>query len=288
MAEVIDERVLESAGSETPATTTATATPTKEQQQTTKGKAAQAGKKNRKKGQKQTHQTQKQKQKQARKAKRNTNSKQDGGDMMEVDEDGQPTAKKAAFAPVSAQDAYTGAETRSIDVPPHRYTPLKENWNKIFQPVVEHMKLQIRMNVRKRRVELRTCELTERDNALQKAHDFVKAFMLGFDVADAVALLRLDDLYLDTFDVTDVRRVAGDHLSRAIGRVAGKGGKTKFTIENATKTRIVVADSRVHILGAFDNIREARHIISKLIIGSPPSKIYATLQSVTQRLSGRF
>ena len=29
----------------------------------------------------------------------------------------------------------------------------------------------------------------------------------------------------------------------------GKGGKTKFTIENVTKTRIVLAESRIHILG---------------------------------------
>ena len=37
-----------------------------------------------------------------------------------------------------------------------------------------------------------------------------------------------------------------------------QNGKTKFTIENATKTRIVIADTRIHILGSYQNIRVAR------------------------------
>jgi len=180
-------------------------------------------------------------------------------------------------------------EMRRIFVPPNRYTPLKDNWSKIYAPIVNHLKLQIRFNLKTRNVEMRTSKETEDPNSLQKASDFITAFVAGFDVNDCLALVRLDDIYLETFDVKDVKgSLNGEHLSRAIGRVAGKGGKTRFTIENATRTRIILADSRVNIMGSFQNIAIARRAICNLILGSPPSKVYGNLKAFAERARERF
>nr|XP_060640195.1 RNA-binding protein PNO1 [Anolis sagrei ordinatus] len=203
--------------------------------------------------------------------------------------DGPRPVKRPDFPPLRGEALGGGKdEMRKLAVPAHRYTPLKENWMKIFTPIVEHLLLQIRFNLKTRNVEIKTCKETKDISALTKAADFVKAFILGFQVEDALALIRLDDLFLESFEVTDVKPLKGDHLSRAIGRIAGKGGKTKFTIENVTRTRIVLADSKVHILGSFQNIKMARTAICNLILGSPPSKVYGNVRAVASRAAERF
>lgn len=101
---------------------------------------------------------------------------------------------------------------------------------KIFTPIVEHLKLQVRFNLR-RNVKIRPSPETTDIANLQKATEFVKAFVCGFEIEDALALLRLDDLFIETFEMQDVRQqLKGDHQSRPIGRLAGKSRKTKFTL----------------------------------------------------------
>lgn len=202
---------------------------------------------------------------------------------MVVDAEGKPK-----FSSEANNTETIDKQRRTIAVPPHRFTPLKQSWNKVYFPLVDHLKLQVKMDPRRKRILIRTSKDTKDRGAIQKGYDFLRAFMLGFDVDDATALLRLDDLYIETFEIKDVKTLQGDHLSRAIGRIAGKDGKTKFAIENASRTRVVLADSKIHILGGFHNIRVARESIVSLILGVPPGKIYGNLRIVSSRMKERF
>ena len=57
--------------------------------------------------------------------------------------------------PASAQRTTLKSEIRRVPVPPHRMTPLKNDWINIFGPLTEMLGLQVRMNVQRRCVEIR-------------------------------------------------------------------------------------------------------------------------------------
>lgn len=211
--------------------------------------------------------------------KANKNSKTSSDLQEQVPE---PVSESAQKQPTKCQGY------RFIRVPNNRRNQLKKNWTELCTPIIDQMKLQIKMNLQKRQIELRTSIHTTEDSALQKGEDFIRAFLIGFEIKDAISLLRLDDIYLDSFMVTDVRKLPRGHLSRAIGRIVGKNGKTKFTIENATQTRIVIADQHVHILGLFKNIRVARATLVRLIVGAQPGKVYSQMQLVAARNKCRY
>ena len=111
----------------------------------------------------------------------------DAGKDSQMDEEGRPR-----FPPIKMSDGPHNSETRKVPMPPHRMTPLKKTWPKIYPPLVEHLKLQVRVNTKARAVEVRTSKHTTDPGALQKSEDYLKAFSLGFDIDDAIALLRLD------------------------------------------------------------------------------------------------
>ena len=199
-------------------------------------------------------------------------------DISQINQDSLPN--------ILSQNTKVKKEYSKVLVPPNRMKPLKENWPTIVKVLVEHMKIQIKMNPKKKCVEIRTSDTTKDPSAIRKCEDFLKAFMCGFELQDAIAMLRLEDLYLETFLIKDVKAsLHGDHLSRCIGRICGEKGKTKNAIENATRTRIIVQDQKIHILGSNTNTQLARNAICSLILGAPQGKVYSKLRIIGKKVN---
>lgn len=62
-------------------------------------------------------------------------------DAMEQDGEEQPHFSKLSALKASGNRV----EYRRVRCPPHRYTPLREHWEQILTPLVEYLKLQVRL-----------------------------------------------------------------------------------------------------------------------------------------------
>ncbi|KAL0238937.1 hypothetical protein PCE1_004628 [Barthelona sp. PCE] len=179
-------------------------------------------------------------------------------------------------------------EIRHVYVPANRLSPLKREWASLYEPLVKQLHLQVQYHSRRKQVLLRNSPQTKDIGALDKGQEFVRAFILGFTIDDALAILRLEDIHIETFRIGDVKELKGAHLSRAIGRLAGKDGKTRLTLENTTRTRIVLEDSKWHILGTYAGVTMAKNAMVALIRGSPAGKVYNKLRRIADRHRTRF
>ncbi len=75
------------------------------------------------------------------------------------------TATTTLFQPLSTKSLSTTTpiglknEMRRIPIPPHRMTPLKKEWVNVYGPLVEMMGLVVRMNVKRKCVEMKVSVL---------------------------------------------------------------------------------------------------------------------------------
>ncbi len=68
---------------------------------------------------------------------------------------GGAAAPKPKFPPLSSYELNgKRIEFRRVPVPQHRLTPLKNNWLALYKPVTENLKLDMRMNLKTRKVGL--------------------------------------------------------------------------------------------------------------------------------------
>lgn len=72
--------------------------------------------------------------------------------VMDAELEQQPGVKPK-FAPVTSyEENGRNVEFRRVPVPQHRMTPLKNGWLTLYKPVTENLKLDMRMNLKTRKV----------------------------------------------------------------------------------------------------------------------------------------
>ncbi|KAH0569319.1 RNA-binding protein PNO1 [Spironucleus salmonicida] len=170
-----------------------------------------------------------------------------------------------------------------VPIAPNRISALKRQWKDIATKITT-MHLDIRFNFQLKCVEIRTNDKTEDPKSIERSKQYIEAINQGFMAPDAAALLSFDDVFIESFEPGDVKiSLKGDSLERALGRIAGQGGKVKNTIENATKTRIVIMGKKISVLGTPQCVKCARGAICDLILGSDASKVYMRLQGINDR-----
>jgi hypothetical protein len=71
---------------------------------------------------------------------------EDCGTAESMQEQQHPTFPKLSSSANATGGQIGRIEYRRVRCPPHRYTPLREHWEQILTPLVEHLKLQVRVS----------------------------------------------------------------------------------------------------------------------------------------------
>lgn len=121
--------------------------------------------------------------------------------------------------------------------------------------------------------------------------DIVKAIGRGFNPEVAMQLLK-QDYVLELINMADYVK-SPNQMLRLKGRVIGKAGKARETIQELTDTSISVYGKTIAIIGFCDNVAVSKKAVETLLSGSQHSAVYKWLekhrrQSKFDEISGGF
>jgi len=118
-----------------------------------------------------------------------------------------------------------------------------------------------------------------------RVQDVIKAIAHGFNPDVAIKLLEDDMTTLDIIDLTSY--VSDKHLQRIKGRIIGKEGSMRKTIEDLLNVHVSVYGKTVAILGDVESVAIAREAIERLVEGAQHSTVIKFLERKRRELKMR-
>ena len=143
---------------------------------------------------------------------------------------------------------------------------------KIKEKIEEETKCKIEINPKTETVKI------ECEDAIGflKVKDIVNAIAAGFNAETALKLLEGEFTILEIIDLSDY--IPASAMQRIKGRIIGKEGRMKKTIEDMLAVNVSIHDKTVAIIGEPDNVNAAREAIMMLIDGAQHSTVQRFLE----------
>jgi ribosomal RNA assembly protein len=106
--------------------------------------------------------------------------------------------------------------------------------------------------------------------------DIIKAIGRGFNPDIALLLLKSDY----AFELIEMHELAKhkNQLLRVKGRIIGKGGRTRQTIEETMDVNMSVFGKTIGIIGQVEHVLAAKQAVEMLLDGSPHANVYRWLE----------
>ncbi len=119
--------------------------------------------------------------------------------------------------------------------------------------------------------------------AVLKAKDAVTAIARGFPPEKAFGLFD-DGIILDVLDLRELFGKSESDIERVKGRIIGRGGKSRRSIEEITQTDISINEDTVGIIGSYDSVSLAREGLEMLIKGRQHATVYQHLKNKSREI----
>lgn len=109
------------------------------------------------------------------------------------------------------------------------------------------------------------------------AETVLSALALGFEYKKALKMLN-DEYFLEVIDLNAAMWGKKNRIEQMKGRIIGTEGKAKATLEELSGCWLSVTEDKVALLGRYEDLKDAKEGVLKLLEGKAHGTVYAFLE----------
>jgi len=175
-----------------------------------------------------------------------------------------------------------------VKIPKERIGVLIGSEGKVKEEIERRLGVKLNIDSKEGDVSISLHPENDDPSAIFRAKEVVLSIGRGFSPEKAFKLLEDEDSYLEIIDLREIVGRSPSQIKRVKGRVIGREGKMRRTIEELTDTFISIYGHTVSIIGKIEHVHIAKEAIMMLIRGSEHSTVNRFLNRRRRELKRRM